>query len=259
MTDTPPIPADSSAARAGAAANVHSTPAALGVSSTPDRQLLQEIQVSLAMAARLIQIEPDAQWLAQAQDQTLFDEAPFGEDNAFVQTGLAQMREYLSDLTPETLEEAEGDLKREWLRLFVGLGTPQAPVWESFYTQANSPIFSQATLEVRAVYRSYGLALDKQGSEPDDSLGIMLGFLSHVAGLAAQHPEPKAHLEVMDGFLTGHILPWLPAWHYEMGKHASTGYFQGVGNLVFGTMCALAEAFGISYHDKERRFVRRRG
>ena len=72
-------------------------------------------------------------------------------------------------------DERVAALRREWLRLFVGAGTPDAPSWESFYRDPNSQLFSARTLEVREQYRRHGLQIERLHAEPDDHLGLMLG------------------------------------------------------------------------------------
>ena len=53
--------------------------------------------------------------------------------------------------------EAVAELRREWLRLFVGLGTPEASCLESFYVEPNSHMFGKNVIAVREAYRRHGL------------------------------------------------------------------------------------------------------
>ena len=82
--------------------------------------------------------------------------------------------------------EAVAELRREWLRLFVGLGTPEASCLESFYVEPNSHMFGKNVIAVREAYRRHGLEIERLHREPDDHLGLMLGFLSRLDGRGAR-------------------------------------------------------------------------
>ena len=143
-------------------------------------------------------------------------------------------------------------LRREWLRLFVGAGTPDAPSWESFYRDPNSQLFSARTLEVRERYRRHGLQIERLYAEPDDHLGLMLGFVGHLIGL-----EAEALADEQESFLVEHVLPWLAAWRYSVDAHASSDYFRGAGAFVFGLCARYAQRFGVAF-DREGQVFKRK-
>ena len=127
----------------------------------------------------------------------------FGEDSEDVREGLRLLDGWCADAlhaaeVTDGADEADGvdaaallvespafaesvdELRREWLRLFVGLGTPEASCLESFYVEPNSHMFGKNVIAVRAAYRRHGLEIERLHREPDDHLGLMLGFLSRL-------------------------------------------------------------------------------
>lgn len=213
-------------------------------------------QVSFGLAARLVQQEPDELWIRTCIEEELFSASPFGMDDPAVVDGLKRLSAWC-DSAREDVPQSTGAIKREWLRLFVGLGTPQAPVWESFYVEPNATMFGGSTLEVRAAYRAWGLEFERKAHEPDDSLGIMLAFCSCLMEIENRSASASAAAVAMkassalEDFLVKHMLPWASAWRFLVREHARTDYYRGVGELVFGLQRAYARRFGIEYRSDD--------
>lgn len=232
-----------------------------------DQETLAAVEVCFAMASNLLYCEPDdANVIAQAEQRT-FTEAPFGMDDDRVRAGLAKMDAWCADAVAgdaDARAERLAALRREWFRLFVGAGAPDAPSWESFYIDPNSQLFSKHTLEVRAWYRRYGLQIERLHAEPDDNLGLMLGFIGRLVGLEAQALVDGDGVQAgklaqdQESFMTAHLLPWLAAWRYSVSEHAMSGYFQGVGDFVFGLCACYAKRFGILFDEEVQAFKRAR-
>lgn len=224
-----------------------------------DQETLARAEVCFAQASHLLYCEPNDAEVAGQVEQRLFAEAPFGMGDARVRVGLAALDAWCAE--PLT-DERMAALKREWFRLFVGAGTPDAPSWESFYVDPNSQLFSRQTLEVRAWYQRYGLQIERLHAEPDDHLGLMLGFVGHLIGLEAEAladgDESRAAELAHDqeAFLVEHVLPWLAVWRYSVDEHAASDYFRGAGNLVFGLCACYAQRFGVEFDEGEQVFKR---
>lgn len=239
---------------------------------------LSAAEACFIAASQLLYCEPDYEEVTAQVVSRQFESVPFAGDNPDVAKGLALMDAWCKEAAavaaeaPEATEalaaapafRAEVDtLRREWLRLFVGLGTPEASCLESFYVEPNSHMFGKNTLAVREAYRAYGLQIERLHHEPDDHLGLMLGFVSRMIGAEADslelgRSEDAAQAAAdQETFLTEHILPWLPAWRYNVKRHAKTDYYRGCGDFVFGLCAAYAERFGISYDDDGERFVKK--
>ena len=217
-----------------------------------NQDVLAAAEACFAQASQLLYCEPDAEVVADQVAERPFQNAPFGMDDADVREGMALMDAWCVAAAADEagFDERVAALRREWLRLFVGAGTPDAPSWESFYRDPNSQLFSARTLEVRERYRRHGLQIERLYAEPDDHLGLMLGFVGHLIGLEAEAlavGDGAAAGEAADeqeSFLVEHVLPWLAAWRYSVDAHASSDYFRGAGAFVFG-LCARYAQRGV--------------
>ncbi len=237
-----------------------------------DEQGVRAAQVCFALASQLIYREPNEEQINQYIEHDVFAAAPFGIDNVSVVSGLEKLKAWCDKAAAEKAEsQTEADntafyeevssLKNEWLYLFIGYGTPKAPSWEAYYRDLNSPLMGPKTLEVRAWYREYGLEIENLYKEPDDNLGLMLGFLSELLSLEADALCEADTAKATDlataqkDFLSDHILPWLAAWHYKVREYARSDYYKGVGELVFGFSEELAKRYGISFNEEKEAFV----
>lgn len=246
---------------------------------------LAAAEVCLAVASRLLYDEPCATEVAAQVVDRQFSDAPFAGDNSFAREGLASLDAWCvealaaahadgfvetGDVEADCVTLAVNDafaervavLRREWLRLFVGLGTPEASCLESFYVEPNSHMFGKNTLAVRQAYRRRGLQVEKLHSEPDDHLGLMLGFLTHLMRAegdalgSCDEAAAGALADEQEQFLVDHVLPWLAAWRYAVEKHARTDYFRGVGDFIFGLVAFYAGRFGIWFDEEAQAFKR---
>ena len=220
---------------------------------------LASAAVALDFAARLVQMEPDETWVRRCVDERLFSASPFGEDDDAVKKGLSLMDSWCKVFMNDPCESLAA-IRREWLRLFVGLGAPDASMSESFYVDPNGSLFSSNTLKVRAAYQEWGLENSRHAHEPDDTLGMMLAFCADLARTAAEASRSgdealRVHaLDSLERFFVEHMLPWASAWRFLVAKHASSDYYRGVGELVFGLERACAKYFGIAFNEKDGSF-----
>ena len=224
---------------------------------------LASAAVALDFAARLVQVEPDEAWVRRCIDDDLFSASPFGENDDAVKKGLSLMDSWCKVFMGDP-HESLAAIRREWLRLFVGLGAPDASLSESFYVDPNGALFSGNTLKVRAAYQAWGLENNRRAHEPDDMLGMMLAFCAYLARTAAEASrsgdealEVRA-LDSFERFLVEHMLPWASAWRFLVAKHASSDYYRGVGEFVFGLEHACAARFGIEFDEVDGVFAYRR-
>lgn len=224
-----------------------------------DSEELQAASVAFDFAARLVQVEPDEEWVSRCIEERLFDGAPFGAQDDAVAQGLALMARWCDGVKDDVAEKTK-ELQREWLRLFVGLGIPEASVNESYYTEPNSTLFGRSTLKAREAYRAWGLESERKATEPDDALGIMLAFCAHLMREAADGDSQVADkaLAALERFLAEHMLPWASAWRFLVAQHAATDYYCGVGELVFGLERACAARFGMVFDGETGAFSYKR-
>ncbi len=224
---------------------------------------MRAASVALGFAARLVQVEPSEDWVRQCIDEDMFDAAPFGEEDEAVIDGLRLMSEWCVSAKADVGDYTK-QIQREWLRLFIGLGSPEASISESFYVEPNNSLFSKTTLSVREAYGEWGFENTRKLSEPDDTLGMMLAFCSQLMAMAAHSDETgdkdasdKA-LAAFEAFLTEHMLPWASAWRFLVKQHAASAYYRGVGEFVFGLERACAKRFGIAFNEEDGSFSYRR-
>lgn len=222
-------------------------------------ETMKGAHVSFALAARLVQQEPDEAWVRTCIGQDLFGAAPFGMDDPAVAGGLERLSAWCGAAQADVAESTAA-IRREWLRLFVGLGTPEAPVWEAVYTEPEATMRGRSTLAVRAVYRAWGLEFERKAHEPEDALGLMLAFCSFLMEREMEALEEGDEATAakaassLEAFMAEHMLPWASAWRFLVQNHAKTDYYRGVGELVFGLERAYARRFGITCDPEDGTF-----
>ena len=138
---------------------------------------------------------------------------------------------------PDFLEE----LKDEYMRLFVGPDKLVAPPWESVYRGEDAMLFQEVTLEVREIYRGFGLLPEGYPHVADDSLALELAFMAKLAERALEDLHSgdvlglSRLLESSEEFLTRHLLVWIPKFLERMQK-ASTQH-------LYPQLCVALDAF----------------
>ena len=148
---------------------------------------------------------------------------------------LAEIREKQKD--PLFLEQ----VKDEYTRLFIGPGSLVAPPWESVYGQQDALLFQKSTLEVREVYRHFGLLPEGYPHVADDSLALELHFMALLAQrsldafYAGREEELARDLAGSSDFLKKHLLVWIPKFTERM-QGAKSG-------MLYPQMCLALEGF----------------
>lgn len=221
---------------------------------------LREAQIAFSLVSQLVYNEPEQDWLTSFIDNKAFEAAPFGMDIPSVLKGLDSLGAWSSYALQRGLKPTVDDLKSEWFTVLVGAGTPKAPCWGSFYCETNSQLFGIGTLEVRRWYKEHGLMLQRENKEPDDHLGLILGFISFLMGKEADalvrqdQKEADRLCEAQQDFMTAHLLPWLPVWRYQLSKYAYSDFYRGVADLVFGLCEAYVQRFEIHFDQEKEAF-----
>jgi TorA maturation chaperone TorD len=106
---------------------------------------------------------------------------------------------------------------QDYLRLFVGLGTPLAPPWESAWASDARLLFQRETLDVRYWYRSAGLEIAALHHEPDDHIGLELEYV----GLMLE----RADAESAAAFTRAHPLAWAKRWCQAVRENANDRFY----------------------------------
>ena len=123
-------------------------------------------------------------------------------------------------------------VEQDYLRLFVGLGTPLAPPWESTWANDARLLFQRQTLDVRYWYRSAGLQVAALHSEPDDHIGYELEF----AGLLLERGEA----DTAAAFVREHPLAWAARWKDAVEEAASCSFYKRLAQEALALLERIA-------------------
>ncbi len=220
-------------------------------SDDPKAALLEETLL-LGVLGRLIKAAPEKEWLQSLVNDDIFAESPMAHKNQDMADGFALLEAWTRQNAAGLSDEIVTDLTVDHTRLFVGVGQPLAPPWESVYFNEDRMIFQEQTLQVRQWYRRFGLEPEKLQQEPDDHIGLELSFLSYLAsmGVKASEQGDKARLDgslqAQQQFLREHPLKWVRAWSALVDKHARTDFYRGLAKVTRGVLLSLGEEFGVA-------------
>lgn len=184
--------------------------------------------------------EPDAQLLRLLSAETTVDgfgllSAEEGDVLDRVGPFLEAVREKADD--PVFLE----DVKTEYMHLFIGPDKLVAPPWESVYRGEDGMLFQKVTLEVREIYRGFGLLPEGYPHVADDSLALELGFMARLAERTLEdlHSGDEVGLgrllESSEAFLSQHLLLWFPKFLERMRKART--------QVIYPQLCVVLDAF----------------
>ncbi len=199
------------------------------------------------LLGKILYQDLDQSWLESLIQDEIFEESPFGAEQAEMQHGLELLQRWTSENHSGISETEMKALLRDQLQLFIGTDRVLAPLWESVYFSKQRLVFQEQTLQVREWYARFNLQLERLNREPDDHIGLELLFVAQLATRAVQamdsnEQETAAELRHAEReFLAEHLLRWGPAWAKLVKKHAQTDFYRGIGHVVHGTLLALAE------------------
>ncbi len=205
----------------------------------------------LGVLGKMIYTSPERDWLEDLVQGDLFSEIPFAENQPLVQKGFETMQAWCLENKSGLSDHALQDLQQDFLRLFIGPGKVLAPAWESVYFSEDRLVFQEQTLQVRQWYRRYGAEIEHIHKEPDDHIGLELIFVAYLAQRALddfQQNDETAFEEDIHGqrqFLMQHLLRFAPNWYDLVEKHAHTGFYRALGQLIRGSLQTVAEMLKI--------------
>ena len=218
--------------------------------ASPGHAAWRQVQAGQGLAyrflARCFHEPPRHEWFAELVEGRLFEAWPFpssGEDTA---AGLRLLRAFCERWDPAR----HGELEWDFNRLFVGPGEMLAPPWESVHCSKTRLTFQEATVEVREIYRRFGMQAPAIHREPDDHIALELAFFAHLSDLAAEAerrsatPELERCFEAQRDFLQHHLLKWVPACLALVDAHAETDYYRGTARLTLGSLAKSAHLCG---------------
>ncbi len=225
--------------------------AASGSSEAPTvpaewRRRQEEQALAYHFLGRCFYEAPRAEWVTALAGDRLFEAWPFPSRDRGTAAGLAVLNGFCAGWDPAGL----GALEWDFNRLFVGPGEMLAPPWESVHRSKTKLTFQEPTLQVRELYRRFGVEAPAVHREPDDHLGLELAFVATLSDQAAgaEGRGDAAHLaqcfQAQRDFLRGHLLAWAPACLALVEKHAETDYYRGAARLALGSLAESARLCG---------------
>ena len=200
-------------------------------------ELFKHRSATYGLLSRLYAKEVDAELLDELHD-TLW---PIETGTDAGDTGNRLIATYLSGIWENTLTELAAD----YMRTFFGhgySGHAAAYPFESVYSSEKRLLMQSARDEVLALYRAAGLSKQESWKEGEDHIALELEFMQRMALRAAEalddaaEDEAVAYLRTSYDFLENHLLNWVPMLVADMRMHARTLFYQGLGQLTFGTL-----------------------
>lgn len=191
---------------------------------------------SYGMLARLFREEVDLPTLRELQQMRF----PQATGNAAADEGYHQLYNYLKRAWDDSVTE----LAIDYVSTFIGHGVngySAAYPYESVYTSERRLLMQEARAEVLATLRENELVRGNW-NEAEDHIALELEFMQRMALRAAEalgdaaEEEAIAYLRTSYDFLENHLLNWVPMLVADMRMHARTLFYQGLGQLTFGTI-----------------------
>jgi TorA maturation chaperone TorD len=190
----------------------------------------------------LLVTAPDGARLDRVRDEELLGDWPLQEDPES-RRGLGLMRESV------LANESEGEIRRDYNRLFFGPAPMVAPPYESVYRSEERLVFELQTMQVRASYARFGLAAPRLNKEPDDHIGLELGFLGVLCVQAMDAIDSGDDVELtrlvagVQTFLELHLLVWGPHCLTLVANGSQTFFYRSVAALGLGALQDAQTAF----------------
>ncbi len=210
-------------------------------------EMLTGESLLLAVLGKILYTAPNRDWLESLVQSDLFVEPPFGENHPLVKQGFEMMQNWCAQNSDRLSKEEYTALQDDFLRLFIGLDTVLAPVWESVYFNEDHLVFQQQTFEVRNWYRRYGAEIENFRKEPDDHIGLELIFVAYLAQRALEdlnnqdESSFEENITAQRQFMDEHLLRFAPAWYDLVEEHAKTTFYQAIGYIIRGALQSAEE------------------
>lgn len=111
----------------------------------------------------------------------------------------------------------------EFNRFFVGPTTLLAPPFASAWSEDQRSLMGRATMEVRQVYHALGLAVQQEGSIPDDHLAFELEAVLAMKVMLEGQVGPSDLKTLYAWLVCEHLAHWVPPMLQAVREHAGPG------------------------------------
>jgi len=131
------------------------------------------------------------------------------------------------------LESLYDDLCDDYIRLFIGPGSPNVSPYESSYT--NTPT-GRLRSDVGESYKQAGFSISEGFGEAKDHIAVELNFMHKLAGekLDDAEKDTDRQFALQKEFLNTHLLPWVPDFCTKVDERARTDFYRGLARFLRG-------------------------
>lgn len=190
---------------------------------------------------------PTSDLLEQLKQDDLFADWPLDGTNDAMKTGLETLQTFLQGWQADDFDA----VRRDFARLFIGPGHLPAPPWESVYRNEERLIFDKQTLQVRLLFRQFGMVVPTVRNEPEDHFGLEMLFVAHLCQVALEgiRTDQAYHTDIalaaLDSFFREHVGAWAHTFLTDVREAAQTPYYRGLSWLASGSIQHTLEAWQI--------------
>lgn len=165
---------------------------------------------------------------------SLDDDTAEGSED--IRQGLALMKDFCSETSPDTLLRVASD---DFHRLFIGPHHLLAAPWSSVYMDKGS-LFGPTEQRVEIELKRFGLTNPEGHREPCDHIAYELQFIADLhtrAGEAQSANNREAYLTYLGeakDFYETYLTPWIDAFCTCVEEHAQSEFYRGLACLTWG-------------------------
>ncbi|MFL7810060.1 MAG: molecular chaperone, partial [Anaerolineae bacterium] len=154
--------------------------------------------------------------------------------------GYRTLREYVAALDAANIDKEQTELAAQYAALFLNVGPRPVSPYESVYTSPERLVMQKARDEVLAEYRKEGLNRISEYNEPEDHVAFELEFMAYLSEQAAEavaagdRPAAIESLQKQAGFLTKHIMVWVPQFctDVQQAARSDSDFYRGIAQIT---------------------------
>lgn len=185
--------------------------------------------------------EPAKDYLKVFVQKNMIDMFPFKEESEGIESGIADVKEFLSNHDVVNIDQHYQKLHWDYTRMFIGPFELPAPPWESSYVRKDKLLFQGTTMNVRKYYDKYGIIVSDYNIEADDHIGLELDFMFHMNELCVKIAESNEQQDIralqqllkeQQTFLQQHLLRFVSEFTELVEKSAETQFFVGLAKIL---------------------------
>ncbi|MGG0715996.1 molecular chaperone TorD family protein [Robertmurraya massiliosenegalensis] len=136
------------------------------------------------------------------------------------------------------IEKAINSAREDYFSLFIGPDSLLAPPWESVYRGKDKCLFDFPTFEVKELFKTYDIAIEKkanQHDEAEDHIGYELLFMIQLIERAEQENNVSVYNHLLDGqrkMLKEHLVKWIPLFTRDIESNAKSELFTSSARML---------------------------